>query len=54
MMKHPISEAAGARRRRFFLLSVAALLLSVVLLVLFPRKEYLALSTAFAVLFWLI
>lgn len=35
------------------LCSAAVLLLSVILLFLFPRKEYLAVSTAFAILFWL-
>lgn len=41
------------RQWRRALCSAAVLLLSVILLFLFPRKEYLAVSTAFAILFWL-
>ena len=47
------SLSRSFRRWRRALCSAAVLLLSVILLFLFPRKEYLAVSTAFAILFWL-
>lgn len=40
-------------RWRWVICSAAALFLSVMLLFLFPRKEYPAVSTVFAILFWL-
>lgn len=41
------------RRWRGTFCSAAALLIWVILLFLFPRKEYPAVSTVFAILFWL-
>lgn len=52
-MKINQSLTAFFRRWRWALCSAAVLLLSVILLFLFPRKEYLAVSTALAILFWL-
>lgn len=52
MKKHQILSDSF-RRWRWVICSAAVLLLSVILLFLFPRKEYLAVSTAFAILFWL-
>lgn len=45
--------SAFFRRWRWTLCSAAVLLLSVILLFLFPREEYPAVSTVFAILFWL-
>ena len=53
MMKRSKTIAATLKKQRFVLLSASVLLLSITMLVLFPREEHLALSTAFAVLFWL-
>lgn len=52
-MKNNQSLSAFLRRWRWALCSAAVLLVSVILLFLFPRKEYLVVSTAFAILFWL-
>ena len=52
MKKLHISSAFG-KRWGTVIISSAMLILSVILLLLFPRREHLALSTVFAVMFWL-
>lgn len=52
-MKRSDAIFALLKRWRFVLAAAVVLLLSVVLLLLFPREEHVALSTVFALLFWL-
>ena len=52
-MIKPQKVFAFGKRWGLVVISSVVLILSVILLLLFPRKEHLALSTVFAITFWL-